>query len=111
MRPGFNGRAFRVPYGTWPVISAISTKVFFLSRAVRSPSIASHMVKKRGHGCGEIEVIANPDCFRRGIAHAAFGYLAQARSAPPPVLIFVKDPLGTEGLSFNMAIKFQVSED
>jgi hypothetical protein len=69
------------------------------------------MVKKRGRGCGEIEVMANPDCVQRGIARAAFGYLAQARSAPPPVLIFVKDPLGIEGLSFNMAIKFQVSED
>jgi hypothetical protein len=83
MRLHLKGRAFRASYGTRPVISAISTKVFVLSRAVRSRPIASHMVKKRDHGRDAIDVIANPGCVQRRVARAAFGYLAQARSGVP----------------------------
>jgi hypothetical protein len=78
VRPGFSDRRSR-PYGIRSVISAISTKVFVLSREPPPAKAASHMVKKRVRGCGEIKVTAISMSFNEG-SRIASGTLAQARS-------------------------------
>jgi hypothetical protein len=92
MRLCRTGRASRPLWHTACHFRYVDQSLLLVEGRATAVTRFSHGEKAKACRRGEISVIADPDCFQRRVACAAFGYLAQARAgvlqtrAPTPIL-------------------------